>query len=180
MSAKGNKTQLARELKCIITVANTATTGSGPTQIASGYALNDLVGMRIHRIKYDLMSVLNQLNTSADSVRLGFTFMSVAPTGGFLPSSAGVINMIRVWRNDFGTAANGFFMEEPSMIEDFTMLPGGGKLVHPASLYMYSYTESGALAGSGAAYVTIEYTTEDIDKDLWDDMWKSIFVTQPV
>lgn len=168
---------VCQRLKGNIGLSGSATTSQGPTQITSGYALADKVAMRIQRINYFLHELTEQLNTSLDTARFGFCFLASQPTGGFLPQSPGVLDYVSITRLDMGTPATEKLIVEPSVTHDFMSLPGGGLLAHPAAFYTWAYTED-ALAGSSAVYYDIFYTMEDITPDMWDELWKQIFVTQ--
>jgi hypothetical protein len=173
---KGQET--AREVAFTFTNAGTAAANT-ITKIESSVSLEEKVAMRIHSIEYHLAtpSGWGNFTTSGDRLFFGLTFLSTIPTGGFQSSSPGLIDFNQIYRLDFGTAAAGNLFKDPAIVKDMHLRHPDGILIHPANLYWWTYCGdalSGAFTGVGRIY----YTMEDITQDVWDDMWKMMFVTQ--
>jgi len=166
-----------RELSVALTNAGTlaATT---TTQVASNSSLEEKVAMRIHSIEY-YSDNLSPLTADLDRINFGFSFLSQQPSGGFTPLSPGVIDYNAVFCRLYGTAANKMINVDPFLIKNFANRypEGGGVLVHPANLYWWTYCPD---ASSGAVTINAKvwYSMEDITQEMWDDLWKMMFVTQ--
>ena len=143
----------------------------------SSVALEEKIGMRIHRIEYDVSQILMQFGTNGDCVSFGHSFLAVQPAGGFTRVSPGVIDQNRLTRLFAGGAIDTHFFKSPEIIRDFTDLPGGGILIHPANFYIWYYTHNAFTTGD-YIYANVYYSMEDITQDAWDELWKTMFVTQ--
>jgi hypothetical protein len=134
--------------------------------------------MRIHKVRYFVRSLLEALDTSLDYVKFGLSFISQMPAAGFMPYSPGLIDYQEISRLDVGVAASGLIYKDSSIVQDLTALPGGGLLVHPASVYQWYYTGANLAAVAMAIYRELTFTSEPITQDVWDDLWKAVLGTQ--
>jgi hypothetical protein len=147
-------------------------------QIPTSIAIDQKRGMRIHRILYDISSIqVTGMAADGDAVRFGLSFLATQPSAGFQFFTPGIIDFNLISRKEFGVAATSQLLINPAIIKNFTDLPGGGKLIHPASLYTWYYVDV-ALGGACDVDYMVEYTMEDISPDVWDDLWRQIFVSQ--
>jgi hypothetical protein len=111
-------------------------------------------------------------------VKFGLSFISQMPAAGFMPYSPGLIDYQEISRLDVGVAASGLIYKDSSIVQDLTALPGGGLLVHPASVYQWYYTGANLAAVAMAIYRELTFTSEPITQDVWDDLWKAVLGTQ--
>lgn len=180
MAKTGGKQSNPRELSIAIPCSSVLD-AFATTKVDSASSPEDKIGMRIHSIDYFVTHIttgmLAALAASGDAVKFGFSFLSSQPAGGFVPQSPGVIDYKGLTRIDTGAAANGHFVSDPFTRTNMHDRHPDGFLIHPASLYYWYYTTN-ALAGNFYIYAKMWYTIEDITQDVWDDMWKAIFVTQ--
>jgi hypothetical protein len=179
MAKQGAKQSNPRELS--IAMGSTGVLAASVcTKIASASSPEDKMAMRIHSIEYFMAQITTGLVTfgaSLDNFKFGFSFLSAQPAGGFLPDSPGVIDFNVISRIDMGTAATGNLFKDPFIVRNMHDRHPDGFLVHPSALYYWSYVDN-AMASAFVYYAKIWYTMEEITQDMWDDMWKQIFVTQ--
>lgn len=165
------------------------TIGDGSIEkVDSSADINSPIVLRIHAIEYFLgyftgggspaaRGLFSNVAAVDDNIKFGMSFLAAAPEGGFLETSPGVIDFNRFQRKDIGTAATGILLKDPYILKDMHVRYPDGILVHPASLYKWSYVQN-ALAGAYSIAFKIYYTTETIDTATLDSFWKQIFVTQ--
>lgn len=115
-------------------------------------------GMVLHRVEYSLTSAtISELAASSDRVSFGLTG-SNSLTSTVL-SDPEVYDERSVKRQDMGTAGNAILVENP-IVADWTMLPGGGKLV-PADR-LYGYIQGTSLTNPTDMHVRIYFTLLDM------------------
>jgi len=155
------------------------------TIIPSSVSLEEKVGMRIHKIEYYLTSPvavaanapLLPMGASGDQLKFGLAFLAAMPVGGFFVESPGVIDFNVVTRLDL-TAVGSINAIDPMIIKDKAKdYPPDGILVHPANIYHWSYCTN-ALAAAISIGFKVFYTMEELSQDVWDSLWKQMFVTQ--
>jgi hypothetical protein len=150
------------------------------TKIASASSPEDKQAMRIHTIEYFMNHPTTGLvvfGATGDNLKFGFSFLAAQPGGGFSPDSPGVIDYNVITRTDLGAAATGQLLKDPWIVKDMHARHPDGYLCHPSALYWWAYCGN-ALASAFVFYAKIWYTMETISQDMWDDLWKQIFVTQ--
>jgi hypothetical protein len=168
-----------REL-CIAMGSTGVLAAENVTKIASASSPEDKQAMRIHAIQYFMLHPTTGIEVFAadgDCIKFGFSFLSQQPTGGFVGDSPGVVDFNRVRRQELGVAANAVILKDPFIMKNMHDLHPDGLMVHPSALYWWTYVEN-ALASAFTFHAKIWYTMEDITQDMWDDLWKMIFVTQ--
>jgi len=129
-------------------------------KFAFPFSIMDKMALVLSRIEYWPGS-LGGLNTSLDYLLCG---VSIASTVADLTNQAdpAIVDSLRVMRVDLGTAAAGFFLDEP-FIKDFSSLAGGGLLVAPAPLY--GFVISAGASGVMDAWVKLFYTYMELGAD---------------
>ncbi|MCJ7654413.1 MAG: hypothetical protein MUO97_03785 [Dehalococcoidia bacterium] len=170
----------SKKLSIIIEMQAAAASG-GVTTIPSPVSIEERVGMRIRSIEYhtqygEVNSIAQGLVAPADKVNFGFSFLAAMPTGGFKPTTPGLIDFKTITNQSFGAAASGGYQYSP-MVTDMTLRDPEGVLVHPANIYFWYYTTN-ALAAITQIYADVYYQSVAIDDKEWEQLWKQIFVTQ--
>jgi hypothetical protein len=139
-------------------------------QVASTINSNEAIAMIIHRIEYFISGVeMAKILDNADSISLGFVMWSNG-VQAVQTTTPGIIDFRTIERNDFGTAGNAILRYDP-MVSDFTSLPGGGKICHPASLWSYILGTSLASAVqtiTSRVYYTTTPLTDSMYRELYD------------
>lgn len=126
--------------------AVTATPGSADafasTKFAFPFSIMDKVGLLLSRIEY-FVNTLSGLNGGTDYIYAG---LATAASLASIADSADplMVDSIRLVRVDMGTAASSLIFELP-LVRDFSNLPGGGLLVAPNPLYLWTQSN-----GAGA------------------------------
>lgn len=144
------------------------------TKISSSVSLSEKTAMRIWRTDWFMENLMTQMDADLDEVDFGFCFLASQPSGGFSPTSPGVVEYNKIHTRVIGAGILNEILRMP-IRNDYPQ----GLLLHPANLYYWNYVPN-ALVGAGpfTVYWNIFYTTEEISQDQWDDMWKAMFVAQ--
>jgi len=112
------------------------------TKFAFPFSIMDKIGLLVSRIEY-FLNAIGSLNSATDYIYTGLASAATLVDPGE-PSDSLIIDSIRVIRTDLGAAASGVLVDFP-LVRDFSTLPGGGLLVAPAPLYLWTKS-SGAAA----------------------------------
>jgi hypothetical protein len=169
--------EFAQALGKNFSASGSASTPSNP-QISTAYSTKDPVGMIIHRVEYEYSNVIENLNTTLDAVRIGLSTISQQAVGGHNIDTAGVIDWNRILRIDYGTAAEAK-VKPHLLMKDFSTLPKGGILVHPAFLYAWAYTEA-ALTGAAEINLKLWYTIIALSDKDYLDLWQNMIITSTI
>lgn len=176
MASKTTKTS-PEWLKVAGTASVDGTGGAGTAatvRIESSVSLSEKVGMRIWRTQWNISTLQTVMDADADEVNFGLSFLAAQPAGGFVSNSPGVIE----WNGVITRVIGAGILNETVRMPVQNDYPAG-LLVHPANLYHWNYVPNALVAaGPYTIWWTIFYTTEDINQDQWDDMWKAMFVAQ--
>ena len=120
-------------------------------KLETGVSLFEKVAWIIARIEYYWLGFT--LPATGDGVIMALTTSNnpVALT----PEEVAIIDMTKITRIDFGTAANAHVVDYP-IIRDFAQLPGGGMIVPPNPLYLavVGISQAGALTIECRIYYT--------------------------
>lgn len=111
-------------------------------EITIGLNIFDKVGIIIHRLEFYNWQVL--LLAVGDILEWGLSSSNGWTT--VVPSETSIIMYHRKQIADYGTAGNNKIFTTP-LVDDFSTLPGGGLLITPKPLYMFS---KGAALGSAS------------------------------
>jgi len=169
--------EFTQTLSDSITMAVTANAG-GTVQLGSTVSQMAKQGMVVQKIEYTLAPLSGMLSATGANLKFGLSHISAQPAAGWSPESPGLLDWNRVDRVDLGAAATGSLMTMP-YVKDFTALRGGGKLCHPAYLYMWYWVGATALGATTYLYVRIDYTTLTLRPEEFVELWQNIMVTQP-
>lgn len=137
-------------------------------QINTGVNAQDKVAWILHRAEYNPLSVNStQFNTSTDYMYYGLTTSaSYDPPAVPVFSDPALVDLNRLSRQDIGTAASGFFRDDP-WIKDWSSLPGGGILIPAISLY--AFVKGSGLAGVASFSGRVFFTPIEIKSV--DEYW---------
>lgn len=144
-------------LSVVESAANTLTF----SKLETGINIYEKVGWLINRLDYFYSIKAANFAATDDAFVAGLS-SSNQITSVPLNSSA-VIDRIGFDRQDFGTAANAIFFEEP-LVKDFSRLPGGGLLVPPNPIFIFVKGTALTTAITVSArmfYTVVELKTED-------------------
>lgn len=148
------------------------------------YLPQDLIGFIIKEVSYHLETPLQTLlNTDADRVKFGLSYLSSAPTGGMEVNDPGCLDHHAFSRHDVAALAADIYVIEHNPIARRSFVNFGGEgmhnglLVHPVNLYAWGYTDA-AIATTGNLHVVIEYLQIDLTEALHKELWQSIYVRQ--
>lgn len=169
-----------RELNLPFTVTGVAGVGA-VTQVPSPISMEEKIGMRLLSAHYYIAAAagVNPLLADGDEVDMGLSFLAVPPATGFAPWSPGVIDWVGLCRHDAGAATNFLYRKNPTLDTDFTKRDPDGWLAHPANLYYWWWCPN--QIGAPTAFncvLKIFYRTVEITQEVWDDLWKQMFVLQ--
>lgn len=162
-------------------------------KVTTTYTLRDRVGLVIHSIDYHIDDVMNVAagygaSTVEYQYAFGLTYLSTQPSHGayhyWSPGDPGVIdsNAIISHRKYQSSGTSEVVVLSPihkDYAQMYRNMSPEGLLVHPASLYTWSkWTAAGAPGDTATLKLDIYYEIVDLDPDLYDEMWQSIFTTQ--
>jgi len=180
----GKAQTIINEFSVVTTVPVTANNGTA-TKVDMGYASNAKVGMRIRGIDYYFP--VNQAHSYLDTViggsggqlAMGLRISPSAPTS--LPgiTDSGVIDWNIIRRDRTSLTAVGFqdtWIENPYIVKNFTELYGDGKLVHPVSLYLWTYVSSVVLDATLKLGVKIIYAMEELEGDDYSELINQVLL----
>jgi hypothetical protein len=124
-------------------------------ELNTGIAIFDKAAWIIHRIEYYFgVSTVNEMTADGDYLVVGLsTNNSITSIATTLPQ---VIDMVRLYRHDFGAAASGSLLVQP-LVRSFEDLPGGGLIVPGDKLYLGMDTVGLANAGFCEARIRFSY-----------------------
>jgi hypothetical protein len=114
-------------IQCLESAANTLTY----RKLETGISLFEKVAWVIHRLEYFLTAV----ETAAVGDGITCALCTSDNPSDILPDEASQVDIITHYRQDWGTAASGWWRREPVM-KDFVSLPGGGLIVPPNPIYL--------------------------------------------
>jgi len=117
----------------VFTVTESAANTLTFEKLETGMSIYDKVGWVVQRVEFTSIGVQALMNGSGDYVVAALT-MSNQMTD-ISSENPAVILSVAKQRVDFGTAASGMMVNEPSFL-DYTTLAGGGILVLPNPLYL--------------------------------------------
>jgi len=165
--------------RLVVSMTITASAGThNEYPFTDAYKPEDTIGFVIHRIEYAFENCYQtQLDTAADRVKVGLSFLKTFPTGGFEANDPGVLDHRSVALSFLGATSVEHYFEFSPWVTDWSNLPMGGILVHPVNLYAWYYTMS-LLANDIKAHVTIFYTRIDLTPALHSELWQSIYIRQ--
>lgn len=152
MAGKGSGDMFANY--AIIGVTESAANTLTFKKLETGISLTEKVAWIINRVEYIIGSlVAAQFNTDTDKQLFGLSLSNAFA----LPAldEISIIDFNFIQRQDFGAAASMHFFVGP-IIKDFSALPGGGIIVPPSPLYLYS-VGTGLVAAS-TVVARIHYT----------------------
>lgn len=123
-------------------------------EINIGLNLFDKVGLLVHRVKFGISSIEDQLNEDNDAWQAGLT-TSDQLSGLGLDQQA-VIDMFSQTCHEYGTAGNMLVLDQTYQV-DYSGFPGGGLLIAPKPLYLGLTTVgySSAATMNGRLFFTV-------------------------
>jgi hypothetical protein len=153
--------------QAVITVTESAANTLTFKKLETGVSLFEKVAWVIHRIEWFMNNFgPGTFNTSGDILLLALTVANNMTTIAL--DDPQVLDMLRVAREDYGTAASGIITHHP-IVKDFSSLPGGGLIVPPNPLYAAAVGTG--LAGATTSLVKLFYTTYPLAAD---DYWELV------
>jgi hypothetical protein len=165
------------------------TAGGAPLHVLhvpSAFSPKDRVGLVISRIEWcHTMAeyLVNVFAALGDVWTFGLSFLADAPEiYGFNPDDVGLVDYNRLELNGpLGPAApTTAWIERFPIVKDFTGKPGGGKLVHPSVLYVWSGTNTALASALLVLTCRIHYTTVDLSEDDYRELWEARVISQTV
>lgn len=105
------------------------------SKLETGVSIHEKVGWVIARLDYDLSITAANFGAEGDRVSFGISTSSAITTATLAQSA--VIDYNTITRRDLGTAASGMFLRMP-VFKTFADLPGGGILVPPNPLFIWT------------------------------------------
>lgn len=115
-------------------------------------------GMIIHRIEYLVKTGTYALMTaSGDGIAMGLAGSDALTQ--VAQDDPEVYDLVRLYRQDFGTAATGSVYQTP-MVSDYNRLPGGGILVPADRLFLFVLGVS--LGGAATINARVRFTLLDM------------------
>lgn len=145
----------------IVSVTESAPNTLTFKKLETGISLTEKVAWIINRVEYILGSmVAAQFNADADKQLFGLSLSNAFSIPAL--DEISIIDFNFVQRRDFGAAANAIWTEGP-YVKDFSSLPGGGIIVPPSPLYLYSVGTS--LVGASNVVARIHYTLRTLAVD---------------
>jgi hypothetical protein len=127
--------------------------------------------MMIRKVTYWLNdSVQDLIITSGTFFRFGLSMLARTPDiGGFTVGDKGIVDWNEYSLDIYG--AGTLIAPSKTVVKDFTNLPAGGLVAHPAFLYWFTGT-FGVIAGSAAMRAEILYNIIPIDDTMWEELWQ--------
>lgn len=149
----------------IITVTESAANTLTFKKLETGISLNEKIGWVINRLEYYVANLsATQFNASGDIQYFGLSLGNSFTVPSIDRNE--IIDYNAIERLDIGTAASGFMQQRP-FVKDLSNLPGGGILVPPAPLFLFSMG-SGLVAAS-VTTVRMHYTMKVLKvEDYWE------------
>lgn len=143
-------------------------------KLETGISLQDKVAWVISRIEYFTSDMNNTVFNATDDIlsfglSVGNTFSSPTLT------EPTILDLVYVYRRDFGTAATGGFQTMP-IVKDFSDLPGGGILLAPVPLY--GFIKGSGLTAAATIVARINYTLMPLAVDQYWQLVESRRVIQ--
>lgn len=135
-------------------------------QIDVGVSMFDKVGFLIHRIEW--FQWWAQLLANNDAIEFGLSASNSWSTSD--SSEASIITFRKAKAVPFGTAGNMEIVHDP-IVDDFSMLPGGGHLITPKPLYIY--VVGSGLAAAGVVKARIFFTIVKMKPDEYFELLES-------
>lgn len=129
-------------------------------------------GIIIHRIEYQISNaVLDLFNASGDTLTYGLAGDDSVSTISLDDAQVYDYNLLQ--RIDLGAAATGYFRDDVH-VNDFSSLPGGGRLV-PADR-IYAYAQGSGLTGASTIRVRFHFTIKDLSPQQYLELAQSLRV----
>ena len=141
-----------------ITVTESAANTLTFKKLETGISIFEKVAWVVHRLEYYCDNIAATIfNTTGDYLQLALC--STDQMTSIDLSNAAVIDMCRITRIDLGTAASGFYREDP-LIRSFADMPGGGLIVPATRLYLGAVGTG--LGGATTNKLRMFYTTKTL------------------
>lgn len=147
-----------------ITVTESAANTLTFKKLETGASLMDKIAWIVHRIEYYYTPLATVFDTTGDNLAMGISTTNTRTTN--LTTEAYTdpsnIDLVKVFRQDVGTAASGGLVTIP-YIRDFSALPSGGLIMPPAPLY--GFAQGSGLASAATIIVKCWFTTLELSTD---------------
>lgn len=147
------------------------------TKLTSMYTQQSPYGLLIHRTEWTMYRIAGVFDTTDQMVKWGLAFVPEQAAAGHMPNTLGVLEY-----NEFdyvldGVSTMAHYIKNPMYVNDYTGFVGGGKLVHPAYLHMWSHQE-GTPSAEFYIYMQMWYTVISISKDQYQELWQAMTLTR--
>jgi len=147
-----------------ITVTESAANTLTFKKLETGASLMDKIAWIVHRIEYYFTPLATVFDTTGDNLVMGISTTNVRTTN--LTTEAYTdpsnIDLIKIFRQDIGTAASGAIVNIP-IVRDFASLPSGGLIMPPAPLY--GFAQGSGLAAAATIIAKVWFTTLELNTD---------------
>lgn len=133
MAGKNKSVNDSYVSQAVFRVAESAANTLTFEKLETGLSVFDKIGWVISRVEYRLEpGSYSVFNAAAD--RIDFALTMTNSLTALVPENPSIYFMRSILRVDIGTAASGF-MEDNTLVADYSGLPGGGILVLPSPIY---------------------------------------------
>lgn len=162
------------------------TSGNQIDQIPTAYTPKDRTGLVIHRVKYIIAEVLENLFlVGGDELWFGLCFTATGADAMNIPNTVGIIDSASVkmplWVTGVPADVRERMLDEVGIIHDFSNMPGGGLLCHPSSLYAFINQDNMNAPFAGLnMYFELHYTTVDLSEDMYRELWEARVTAQTI
>lgn len=127
-------------------------------------------GLIIHRLQYHIpVESLTGLDADGEGIFFGLVGDSTLSAVAMGDPKCYDYNMLQFLQ--YGTPTNAFVLYDP-IVNDFTGLPGGGRLVPADRLYLY--IQGNALAAAASIYVRIDFSVVDMSSAEYLELVQSL------
>ena len=170
---KGDRYSQRQTVECAMSNGATTATSEAAT---NSYKASDKVGWIIQRVEYSAAySIYQTFDADGDKGRWGLATRAQQPSGGWTLLSDGIVDYNHIQLKILGAiAADTMWYSTEPIIKDFSGLIGGGKLVHPATLHLWTYSD---VAGIGfTLHCAIDYQEIVIDAGTWEELFQAIYI----
>jgi hypothetical protein len=140
---------------------------------ATQFTSADMIGMRIHEIRWHINNAFGQMTADGDDFTLG---LMTTYNNGAVPTSINVTGVID--HTHFERLLTGAGLPIEISRYPIVVTPSTRPLVHPASLYYYMQSDGFAAAMTGV--LELIYTLENLDSGTYDDLLRQMISTQTI
>jgi hypothetical protein len=151
----------------IVSVTESAANTLTFKKLETGISLTEKVAWIVNRVEYIIGSmVAAQFDANQDKQLFGLSISNSFAIPAL--DEITIVDFNFIQRRDFGAAANVVWTEGP-MVKDFSSLPGGGIIIPPSPLYLYTVGTS--LVAASTVVARIHYTLRTL---AIDEYWELV------